>query len=189
MREESSDAPLSEEQRIEQLEGEEQINRRGLWVLAAVMAVLIVLWLIGSLISFLREDPQEALLARIAQLEQRAQQSEQALSALSQQLAKQDEQLANLRIGQFTGLNPAIDDKTTLGRVALLLTTQEQDYQGALLSLKTGMRDLANMLPGSRSWLSDYNEALDQALNHSRTRLAQINQWLEESRSPKPPEP
>lgn len=184
MRAESDESELSEEQRIEQLESQEQTSRRGLWGLGAAMSVALLVWLVSALIGHFREDPKQALQERLVQLEQRAQQSEQKINELSVLLAKQDEQLANLRISQFTGLSAAVDDKTTLGRVALVLGTQEQDYQGALLSLKSGMRDLANMLPGSRSWLSDYNEALDQALKHSHSRQEQIHQWLEESRTP-----
>jgi hypothetical protein len=39
------------------------------------------------------------------------------------------------------------------------------------------MRDLAGMIAGSRSWLEDYQEALDKPLNESRARVKELQQW------------
>ncbi|MNG28117.1 hypothetical protein D3C84_1133340 [compost metagenome] len=39
------------------------------------------------------------------------------------------------------------------------------------------MRDLAGMIAGSRSWLDDYNEALDKSLAESQARVEQLQQW------------
>ncbi len=57
------------------------------------------------------------------------------------------------------------------------LLGQEQSYQQSLAALKNGMRDLADMVPGSRSWLDDYNEEIDKAVNASMQRVKAIQQW------------
>lgn len=54
------------------------------------------------------------------------------------------------------------------------LLEQERHYQMHLTALKDGMRDLARMVPGSRTWLDMYNEQMDTALRHSRQRQERL---------------
>lgn len=54
------------------------------------------------------------------------------------------------------------------------LLAQEGSYQLHLNALKEGMRDLAHMIPGSRTWLEMYNEKMDLALKQSRERQQQL---------------
>ncbi len=86
-------------------------------------------------------------------------------------------------------IDSVVDDKSTAGRVAQVLQAQEKDYQQVMDGLKGGMRDLANMLPGSRSWLSDYSEAIDQAQASSRKRASELQKWALESQNPLPSTP
>lgn len=54
------------------------------------------------------------------------------------------------------------------------LLEQERNYQLHLTALKDGMRDLARMVPGSRTWLDMYNEQMDTAMRHSRQRQERL---------------
>ncbi|MAG42911.1 MAG: hypothetical protein CMH95_01195, partial [Oceanospirillaceae bacterium] len=55
-----------------------------------------------------------------------------------------------------------------------ILLDQEQSYQTHLSALKQGMRDLAKMMPGSRTWLEMYDEQMDIALEESRQRVQKL---------------
>jgi hypothetical protein len=55
-----------------------------------------------------------------------------------------------------------------------LLLDQEQSYQLHLTALKQGMRDLARMLPGSRTWLEMYDEQMNAAIAQSVARSKQL---------------
>ena len=60
--------------------------------------------------------------------------------------------------------------------VARTLIGQEQSYQKTIAALKNGMRDLAGMIAGSRSWLSDYQEALDKQVGESQARAQRLHE-------------
>lgn len=51
---------------------------------------------------------------------------------------------------------------------------QEKSYQRHLNALKQGMRDLAKMLPGSRTWLEIYNEQINLVIAQSKQRVAEL---------------
>jgi hypothetical protein len=53
--------------------------------------------------------------------------------------------------------------------------------------LKNGRRDLAGMIAGSRSWLSDYQEALDKQLGESQQREKDLQQWTAGKSAADPP--
>jgi len=55
-----------------------------------------------------------------------------------------------------------------------MMLSQEQSYQIHLTALKQGMRDLARMTPGSRTWLEIYDEKMDIALKQSRQREMEL---------------
>lgn len=55
-----------------------------------------------------------------------------------------------------------------------IFLSQEQSYQQHLIALKQGMRDLAKMLPGSRTWLEMYDEKMDAAIEQSQARIQQL---------------
>ncbi|NQD96745.1 hypothetical protein HP532_29220, partial [Pseudomonas sp. CrR25] len=73
-----------------------------------------------------------------------------------------------------------------LQQVGAVLIAQEQSFQRSLVALKHGMRDLAGMIAGSRSWLADYNEALDKSLSESQERSKHLQQWLDGKNKPAP---
>ena len=187
--EETSESSLSEEERIELLEQEEKSDRIWLWVVSVVGGLALLIWLVMSLISSLSDESEVLSVDNVQAMEQRVATLEKSVERLERLVAMQDEQLASLKANQFTGLHSVIDDKSTVGRVALVLQEQEKDYQQVMDGLKTGMRDLANMLPGSRSWLSDYSEAIDQAQASSRKRASELQKWAVETQNPLPATP
>ncbi len=56
-----------------------------------------------------------------------------------------------------------------------MMLEQEQSYQLHLNALKNGMRDLARMVPGSRTWLEDYEDQMDMAISQSKARMNQLS--------------
>src|SRR5690554_7764577 len=64
-----------------------------------------------------------------------------------------------------------------------LFFEQEENYQLHLHALKQGMRDLANMVPGSRTWLEIYNEKMDAALARSRSEERRVGKECRSGRS------
>lgn len=97
---------------------------------------------------------------------------EKQLATLQARVAEQDEALAARPVDS----RPSEDPSST-GQVARTLVGQEQGFQEVVATLKVGMRDLAAMLPGSRSWLEQYNESLDQALKVSKARAGEVERW------------
>lgn len=179
----AQETTLSEEQRLEVLEHEEKSDRIWLWVVSLVGGLALLVWLVMGLISGLGEEDEVLSVDNVQAMEKRVASLESSVQRLERLVAMQDEQLATLKANQFTGLHTVTEDKSTVGRVAVVLQAQEQDYQQVLDGLKAGMRDLANMLPGSRSWLSDYSEAIEQAKGSSRKRIGALQQWVLEAKS------
>lgn len=60
------------------------------------------------------------------------------------------------------------------GTFRTLMIEQEQSYQVHLTALKNGMRDMAHMVPGSRTWLEIYSEQMDAALAQSKARARKL---------------
>jgi hypothetical protein len=79
--------------------------------------------------------------------------------------------------GATTPSGERYDDRELRRQLAKTLIGQEQGFQQSLVALKTGMRDLAGMIAGSRSWLSFYQEALDKPLAGSNARVKELQQW------------
>ena len=69
--------------------------------------------------------------------------------------------------------------------LARTLIGQERSYQSSIAALKLGMRDLAGMIAGSRSWLEDYEAELNKPLAESQARIKALQRWSEG----KPPSP
>lgn len=74
---------------------------------------------------------------------------------------------------QVVSINKILDSSSATALKQQLLE-QEASYQLHLNALKQGMRDLARMVPGSRTWLDIYNEQMDEALEQSRAREARL---------------
>lgn len=65
-------------------------------------------------------------------------------------------------------------ENSQAGTFRTLMLEQEQGYQLHLTALKNGMRDMAHMVPGSRTWLEIYSEQMDAALAQSKARARKL---------------
>ncbi|WP_339080652.1 hypothetical protein [Pseudomonas sp. TMP9] len=179
---ESEDGVLSEEQRLQLLTTAGKRNRLfiiGLAVLLGSLMLASVGLNIYSLFS-VSEDP------RIAVLEKQVLKLEQRLVVQQSALSHQEALLASQQASQLTGLFERVENPDTIGQVSKVLQDQEHDYQQVMQGLRVGMRDLANMLPGSRSWLAQYEEAIDRAQLNSRKRSEETQAWSEKAQQPVP---
>lgn len=73
-----------------------------------------------------------------------------------------------------SGMKVILDSSHATAFKAMMLE-QEQSYQLHLNALKDGMRDLARMVPGSRTWLEVYEEQMNTAISQSKARMTQLS--------------
>lgn len=151
---------LTEEERITLLEGATRNNRLLLLIVAATLALfafisiaLVVMQFINPPSSFADADSYQKIKKEIQQLENKNKDWYQKVDALRLDLN-------NSQAAVF---------KT-------LLAEQEEGYQLHMKALKQGMRDLAHMVPGSRTWLEIYNEQIDTAIAMSEARMQKLTQ-------------
>ena len=179
---ESEGGALSEEERLQLLTTAGKRNRLFILALAGVLGSLMLVSVGMNLYSMFSAGDGP----RIQALEKQLQQLEQQLAVQQTALNNQEELLASQQASQLTGLFERAENPDTIAEVSKVLQAQERDYQQVMQGLKAGMRDLANMLPGSRSWLADYNEMIDRAELNSRQRREEIQAWSEKAQQPAP---
>ena len=169
MAEEEQDYDLDDGQRLSLLERTVSLNRKVV-ILSLVVAVcgLSVLSTVG-IVSLFSDDVEYATKTEVELIR-----GENAV--LKMQVAAYEESLGQYQ--DILGNSDAAAFKT-------LILNQEQSYQQHLTALKQGMRDLAKMLPGSRTWLEMYDEKMDLALAQSAARV----QELAAIQTPEPPAP
>lgn len=174
-REESSEV-VSDEQRLGVLEKGQKLDRIILFALTAVLAVVLASWLTSGLMSMLSEEEASISASQVEAMQAKTSALEQQVVELQQQLSEQSALLTALQ--SRTVVEPAQmasgDNAELTKQLTDTLIGQEQSFQQSLSALKAGMRDLAGMIAGSRSWLADYNEALDKQLAASQARVKQL---------------
>lgn len=177
-REESSEV-VSDEQRLGVLEKGQKLDRIILFALTAVLAVVLASWLTSGLMSMLSEEEASISASQVEAMQAKTSALEQQVVELQQQLSEQSALLTALQ--NRTAAEPAQiasgdngDNDELTKQLTETLIGQEQSFQQSLSALKAGMRDLAGMIAGSRSWLADYNEALDKQLAASQARVKQL---------------
>lgn len=180
--EETSDDALSEEQRLQLLTRAGQRNRLVIFVLAGVLGSLMLLSAGLNLYGVLGAGDD----SRVVALERQVARLEKQLAVQQVALSNQEELLASQQSRQLTGLFERAEHPDSIAEVSKVLQAQEADYQAVLQGLKVGMADLANMLPGSRSWLTLYYEPIDRALLNSRQRSEEIQAWAEQAAQGQP---
>lgn len=178
---------LSDLQRIELLEQSAKLSRRLIYALGGgLLLALLGLLLLGLFGGGEEAAEQGASHASVAALEKKLVSLDQQVATLKQQAQNQQKLFDLLKGGlpapvvsppPAAGAAPSAADRATVQQVAKTLIGQERNYQESLAALKLGMRDLAGMIAGSRSWLEDYQEALDKPLNESRARVKELQQW------------
>lgn len=167
--------PLTEEQRITALEERVGTNKIVLLVIALILIVVISVSITVITISAMSDDEEDpAELESITELQQQ-------VSDLNQQNELLTEQVKSLKKRL-----PVIQDQlsnTSNLKILTVVMEQEKGNQEFLDTLRTGMYDLAHMLPGSRTWLEVYGEKIDYAEAHSKKREADLKRILKQSES------
>jgi len=98
--------------------------------------------------------------------------SQQDFKAAIERLELVEESMQDTRLGVAD--TKKILDSSSATAFKEQMLAQEQGYQVHLTALKQGMKDLARMVPGSRTWLDIYNEKMDIALKQSRERQLEL---------------
>ncbi|MDD2160965.1 hypothetical protein N1078_10290 [Pseudomonas sp. MIL19] len=178
----SEDGVISEEQRLQLLTAAGKRNRLFIIGVAALLGTIMLISAGLNIYSLFSADDAP----RIEALEQQVLTLEQRLSVQQTALSNLEALLASQQASQLTGLFERAENPDSIVQVSKVLQAQERDYQQVMQGLKVGMRDLANMLPGSRSWLADYQEVIDRAQLNSRKRSEEIQAWSDKALQPVP---
>lgn len=191
----SADAEVMDDlQRIELLEKAGKLNRLLIYALGGALALVLLAGLLLALLA--PGDAKKTEKTHPSEANTQALQKE--VGALQLQVDSLQKQLQDqqklLLLQQKTALTPApapaapqtsSKDRETLQLVARTLIGQERNYQSSIAALKLGMRDLAGMIAGSRSWLEDYEAELNKPLAESQARVKALQRWSE-GKSPSP---
>lgn len=183
---------LTDQQRIELLEKTGKLNRLLIYGLGGGLVLALLAILLVGLLGGGGGEEEEAekgpSLASVKALEERLASLEQQVAPLKQQVQNQ-QALFNLLKGGLPAPAATPAPATTASAdtsksereiklmVARTLIGQEQSYQKTITALKGGMRDLAGMIAGSRSWLEDYESDLNKPLAESQARAKALQQW------------
>lgn len=179
---------LGDQQRIELLEKSAKLSRLLIYGLAGGLVLLLLTVVLIALLGGSDEHEEKepvASKASVAALEKRLVTLEQQVATFQQQL-KNQQALISLAASSPpvpastaapTPAAPSGPDRATVKQVASVLIGQEQNYQQSITALKNGMRDLAGMIAGSRSWLEDYEADLNKPLGESQARVKALQQW------------
>jgi hypothetical protein len=178
---EDTGEPISAEQRLELLEKGHRLDRILLFILAAVLAMTLASWLTIGLLGQAGEPEENSGASQIPSLQEQATALQKQLAKLEQQVGQHGHQLSSLQSSKSAVPLSSGDNRAVQQQVAQTLIGQEQSFQQSLGALKNGMRDLAGMIAGSRSWLSDYQEALDKQVGASQARAQRLQQWASDS--------
>lgn len=155
---EEEDYDLDDGQRLSLLEHTVSLNRKVVILLLVVAVSGLSIFSTFGIVSLLSDDVEYATKAEVELIR-----GENAV--LKMQIEAYEESL-----GQYQKILGSSD----AAAFNAILLNQEQSYQQHLVALKQGMRDLAKMLPGSRTWLEMYDEKMDAAIEQSQTRIQQL---------------
>ena len=152
-----NDGP-TEAERLTALESSVRLNRLVLLILVAIVSIIAVgnltvgvMKLVSPSVSYV--DAEHFL-------------------TLKKQLNKVEEGIPHWQV-KIDALRLELDNSQASTFKTLLLE-QEQSYQVHLQALKQGMKDIAHMVPGSRTWLDIYNEQMDVALAQTNARMKKL---------------
>ncbi|MDO8695813.1 MAG: hypothetical protein Q7J74_01760 [Pseudomonas sp.] len=176
----SGDAVLSDAERLHLLEKSAKVNRLMLYGLAVVVLVIVLVTVIVQSVNLMSSDPADETALQIDELKKQLHDVQGDLSKVQDQLHQQEAQLAQVaqqQTGNLAGILKPTQDPGTVEQLSKTLLGQEKDFQQVMLTLQVGMRDLAYMLPGSRTWLEYYTEALNKSVATSKVRSNEIQQW------------
>ena len=169
---------LSEEQRIAILEKMVRLHRWLVFSICLLIIVALSVFITFSVVSATAPDAKLFTPQNFRQLQQK-------VAKLEKQHQDQQTRIKNLRQEVVTlQHSPGGTEATKLMRRTLI--GQDQSFQQFIKAMKAGMHDLANMIPGSRTWLDVYEDALNKVSKEGDARLKQLKQdWPAIPSSPK----
>jgi predicted PurR-regulated permease PerM len=176
----SSDAVLSDAERLHLLEKASKLNRLIIAGVAVVVLIIVLVTVIVQTVNLMSSDPADQTAEQITELNKQLHGVQGEVVELKEQLLAQETKLAQVaqqQTGNLAGILKPTQDPGTVEQLAKTLLGQEKDFQHVVLTLQVGMRDLAFMLPGSRTWLEYYTEALSKSVATSKVRSTEIQQW------------
>lgn len=175
---------LSDQQRIELLEKSAKLNRLLIFALGGGLVLALLATLLVGLLGGSKDSEENASTASVVALEKKLAALEQQVAPLKQQVQNQQKLFDLLKGGlpvpaptPSAASAPSSPDHASQQLLATTLIGQEQSYQKTIAALKMGMRDLAGMIAGSRSWLEDYEADLNKPLAESQARVKALQQW------------
>ncbi|SIQ10403.1 hypothetical protein [Aquipseudomonas alcaligenes] len=174
-----------------------KVNRLLLYGLAGTLVLNLIAWILVFVLGGSSEPDEETLAAlaskasvealqkevaalqlQIAPLQQQIKDQQRLIGLLSQQSQKPAQQPAAEGGGDSKAMAELQErSKENVRMLARTLIGQERNYQQSLAALKEGMRELAGMTAGSRSWLEFYEEALDKPMSDSQARVKALEKW------------
>ena len=172
-REESTES-VSDESRLGLLEKGQKLDRILIFALTAIWVVMLASWLTSGLMNMLSEEQPSISPDQIEALQTNSLALEKQVADLQRQISMQKALLVTLQNHETEPASTSVDNSALTQQITETLIGQEQSFQESISALKAGMRDLAGMIAGSRSWLADYNEALDKQLAASRERVKRL---------------
>ena len=180
---EESQEPLTEEQRIELLEGAVSLHKKVILIIGLIAILLATIVVTGFTVLSIQysKSPTKSFkefaveaktnTKSIKKIEKRI---EEISSTATEAIDTHEKRITDLD-------SKVVGDKS----VPLIKSQieQERDYQEFLVNMKRGMTDMARMVRGSRTWLEIYGERMDSASKASRKRETELDAILK----PKPP--
>lgn len=165
---------LPDSARMQRVEASLAFQKRLIIVLGAVTVILLSSFATGALMVQRKhaqapsaiipvetgETGQGELRKRLAVVEKDLESSRQELIALTTALQR-------LQVVERTG---------QVDQMNAVLQEQERAFRVFLRNLKDGMFDLSRMVAGSRTWLDEYNQRIDQLIAESRAREARLGE-------------
>lgn len=159
---------LTEEQRIAILEKSVRLHR---WLVFAICLLLVIaLSVLATFGVISSTSPYAGVMTP-----QNFQALQNEVKNLKQQNQTQTKTMDQLQQRIYTlEHSPGGSQATQLMRDTLI--GQDQSFTQFIKIMKSGMHDLANMVPGSRTWLEVYEDALDKVINKSDARVKKLKQ-------------
>lgn len=173
-----------------------KVNRLLLFGLAGMLLLNLIAWVLVFALGGSSEPDEETLAAlaskasvdalqkevaalqlQIAPLQQQIKDQQRLIGMLSLQSQKPAQQPAAATSGPADDGKSLERDRENVRMLARTLIGQERNYQQSLLALKEGMRELAGMTAGSRSWLEFYEDALNKPMADSQARVKALEKW------------
>lgn len=155
---EQGEGALTEEQRIGVLEEALQFNRKLLFLVLLLAVICTSIAIAFGIVRMIRPPSSYVEASQFYVLKKEVDKVNQTNEGWQKRIEELSFELNNSQAGTF---------KT-------LLMEQELSYQLHLTALKGGMRDMAHMVPGSRTWLEIYSEQMDTAIKQSKARMRKL---------------